>query len=366
MKRVIFWVLMLFMLLSLGACGQKAPTWQEQYDLGVRYLSEGNYEEAIIAFTAAIEIDPKQALAYVGRGDAYIGSGESDENLAAAQADYVQAIELDETNAEAYLGLADVYIRKGDYEKAIERLQEGIDRTSDSRLQELLHDISLSEDVFVNGIFGSFINFDDLETEAQDLIKKLADSCISNSVDTTMDLLTTEYVEFIKQETMTEQLRTIWNGNKIQISYLQNNNVVIGGVFQMRPISGTAYYCHAHIDDGSGQMYYSYCIGSCENWNWNGPFELTATVAGGYEYYESGDCINGLRNGSVYETLSQEYIDAFSTATNNYYTYYDMGKEIKTVFSDGSEHPAQNYSEDDVFVVIGRTHVNNYEYMWLW
>lgn len=30
-------------------------TWQEQYDLGLRYLSEGNYEEAIIAFTAAIE-----------------------------------------------------------------------------------------------------------------------------------------------------------------------------------------------------------------------------------------------------------------------------------------------------------------------
>lgn len=49
-------------------------TWQEQYDLGVQYLSEGNYTETIIAFTAAIEIDPKQAPAYVGRGDARIGA----------------------------------------------------------------------------------------------------------------------------------------------------------------------------------------------------------------------------------------------------------------------------------------------------
>ena len=37
--------------------------WQEQYDLGVRYLSDGNYEDAIIAFTAAIEIDPKKPQA---------------------------------------------------------------------------------------------------------------------------------------------------------------------------------------------------------------------------------------------------------------------------------------------------------------
>lgn len=51
-------------------------SWQEQYDLGVRYLSEGNYEEAIIAFTAAIEIEPKQADAYVQLANLYIGFGD--------------------------------------------------------------------------------------------------------------------------------------------------------------------------------------------------------------------------------------------------------------------------------------------------
>lgn len=111
----------------------QAPTWQEQYDLGVRYLSEGNYQEAIIAFTAAIEIDPKQALAYVGRGDAYVLSGETDENLTAAKADYEQAVELDETSVEAYLGLADVYIRQGDYEKALEILREATGKTIENQ-----------------------------------------------------------------------------------------------------------------------------------------------------------------------------------------------------------------------------------------
>ena len=55
------------------------PTWQEQYDLGMRYLSEGKYAEAILAFTAAIEIDPKRSEAYVGLADSYIGMGDPDQ-----------------------------------------------------------------------------------------------------------------------------------------------------------------------------------------------------------------------------------------------------------------------------------------------
>lgn len=123
----------LAMILLICACGQKAPTWQEQYDLGVRYLSESNYEEAIIAFTAAIEIDPKRAPAYVGRGDAYVLSGETEENLTAAKADYEKAIELDEANTSAYLGLADIYVRRGDYEKAMEILRDGIERAGENQ-----------------------------------------------------------------------------------------------------------------------------------------------------------------------------------------------------------------------------------------
>lgn len=74
MKQTISIILGLGFLLALCACGQGINgqasskdqlTWQEQYDLGVRYLEDGDYEEAIIAFTAAIEIDPKRAEAYI-------------------------------------------------------------------------------------------------------------------------------------------------------------------------------------------------------------------------------------------------------------------------------------------------------------
>ena len=64
MKRIGCIAFAVALILSITACGKHGSTWQEQYDLGVRYLSEGNYEEAIIAFHAAIEIDPKQSVTY--------------------------------------------------------------------------------------------------------------------------------------------------------------------------------------------------------------------------------------------------------------------------------------------------------------
>lgn len=121
------------MIVALSSCRQRTPTWQEQYDLGVRYLSEGNYEEAIIAFTTAIEIDPKQAIAYIGRGSAYVLSGETGENLTFAKADYEKAIELDGVSVEAYLGLADIYTQRGEYDKAMKILHDGIEKAGENQ-----------------------------------------------------------------------------------------------------------------------------------------------------------------------------------------------------------------------------------------
>lgn len=84
-NRAVLYIALSFMLFALVGCNQpqtaNAPTWQEQYDLGVRYLAEGNYAEAIIAFSAAIEIDAKQAPAYKGLSDAYVGIGNLEEAI---------------------------------------------------------------------------------------------------------------------------------------------------------------------------------------------------------------------------------------------------------------------------------------------
>ena len=133
MRRFCSFLIIVALIFGLPACAKSVEVqWQEQYDLGIRYLSDGNYEEAIIAFTAAIEIDPNRAEAYVGRGDTYVASGETEENLSAALADYEAALELDETLVDAWLGLADVYIRLGEYDIAMEVLQEGLEATGNA------------------------------------------------------------------------------------------------------------------------------------------------------------------------------------------------------------------------------------------
>ena len=74
-------VLVLFLLLAAALCGcggktdssQPSVQLKDYLDLGMKYLAEENYEEAIIAFEKAIALDPKNLPAYEGIADAYKG-----------------------------------------------------------------------------------------------------------------------------------------------------------------------------------------------------------------------------------------------------------------------------------------------------
>ena len=70
----------------------------KQLELGRNYLLEENYEQAIVAFTKAIEID--------------------------------------NNNIEAYNMLADIYMAQGKYEEAKKILEQGIKVTQDQSLLE--------------------------------------------------------------------------------------------------------------------------------------------------------------------------------------------------------------------------------------
>ena len=116
-------------------------TWQDYYDLGVRYLSEGNYEEAIIAFTAALEIDPSRPEAYVGRGDAYRGKGDPGADLNAALSDYLKAVECGDAEEDTQRKIKEIYIAQGDTESAIDMLLETEDITPGSAAEQQLFDL---------------------------------------------------------------------------------------------------------------------------------------------------------------------------------------------------------------------------------
>lgn len=77
-KRLAALLLALVLALSTLACAkEQVDEYQMQFDLGTRYLSDGNYEEAILAFRAAIEIEPKNAEAYLSLADVYLAMGDT-------------------------------------------------------------------------------------------------------------------------------------------------------------------------------------------------------------------------------------------------------------------------------------------------
>ena len=90
------------------ACTSKAAKAVEKVELGQKYLTELNYTEAVASFTEAIDLDPANIPAYMGRAEAYVGLKQYDD----AKADYTTAIEktADQpyTQAEAYVGRAEV------------------------------------------------------------------------------------------------------------------------------------------------------------------------------------------------------------------------------------------------------------------
>ena len=126
MKKIVTVCLLLELLLSLTSCGKSTEAkWQEQYDLGMKYVSEGNYEEAIIAFAAAIEIDPK--------------------------------------SADAYLALADIYEAQGDTESLQAILEQGLEAAGDARLQERLEKQNSPRTERIDQEDGSYLIWEELE-----------------------------------------------------------------------------------------------------------------------------------------------------------------------------------------------------------
>jgi tetratricopeptide (TPR) repeat protein len=169
------------LLLLLAACGQKALTYEEQINLGQRFLEEGDYEQAIVAFTAAIQIEPKLSPAYMGLADAHKGLGQPEEAVAAIRqgveaisdvassgdliawveifgdeafvsGDYDTAILAYDTlvfadpRSEYFQKLAEAYIAAGDVDSAIEILGRGYDHTGDETLLDLADRLKESSD----------------------------------------------------------------------------------------------------------------------------------------------------------------------------------------------------------------------------
>lgn len=87
MKHIIKIGGLIILALALSACGKSLEKQiAEQLELGMKYLSEFEYEQAVVAFQKVIELDEKNMEAYLGLGQAHSGQAEQTSSTDAKQA----------------------------------------------------------------------------------------------------------------------------------------------------------------------------------------------------------------------------------------------------------------------------------------
>ncbi len=127
-KPLIITIITLVILLTIGVLtvaqtGILNPV-QHNLNLGYKYLEEGRYEEAVIAFEKVLKIDKNNTKAVIGAADAYVGLGKFDKAIELL----TLHIKTDNTKTELYDKLIKLYLDKEEYSAA----QKVIDKASDN------------------------------------------------------------------------------------------------------------------------------------------------------------------------------------------------------------------------------------------
>jgi tetratricopeptide (TPR) repeat protein len=89
---------------------------------GLAYAIKGDYDQAIQDYVQGIQLDPKNAVAFRNRGVAYGTKGDNDRAIE----DFDQAIELDPKDAIAYVSRGTAYASKEDFDRAIQDYDQAI------------------------------------------------------------------------------------------------------------------------------------------------------------------------------------------------------------------------------------------------
>lgn len=147
-------MIMLFYLIMVAGCGKSVEQQIiEQLELGQKYLTEQNYEEAVVAFNKVIELEPKNREAYIERGDTYYfwavetQNKEVMEKYQKAIADYETAlmiksdVQLQEKVCTLYDIMADWYEKEGNVEKAIEFLSKSYELVKNEEVYEKIQEL---------------------------------------------------------------------------------------------------------------------------------------------------------------------------------------------------------------------------------
>ncbi|MHB1844939.1 MAG: tetratricopeptide repeat protein, partial [Deltaproteobacteria bacterium] len=98
---------------------QAAQMAKQNYDQAVQLIQQRRYADAVTTLTAAIQLKPDFAVAYVARGSAFVGLGRFQD----AVQDYLRGLSLNGNQAAPLFGLGEAYRGMGDRTRAAQYYQ---------------------------------------------------------------------------------------------------------------------------------------------------------------------------------------------------------------------------------------------------
>lgn len=121
---------------AIGSISTNAKV-KAQIELGNKYIQEGNYKEAIIAFEKAIEIEPKNVDARLRLAKAYTEVGRITDAIRVLK----EVIDIDKKREEPYLELANIYIDENKLDEAIRILEIGYENTGNEEIKKMIEEL---------------------------------------------------------------------------------------------------------------------------------------------------------------------------------------------------------------------------------
>jgi len=115
MKKRVFFIATMMILMVISAIGQSA---RKSYKAGMEFVDNLKYNDAVVQFTSAINLEPSNPDYYYARGQVY----EKLLKYAEAKADYEKTLVFSPKNVNAMICIGAVCNKLGNYEESLKIL----------------------------------------------------------------------------------------------------------------------------------------------------------------------------------------------------------------------------------------------------
>ncbi len=348
--------------------------FDRQMSIGKQFLDETEYEDAVLAFTTALEILPDEASAteqlettYVAWGDSCLSDGDYEsavETLGKGKSQLPDSTAFEDPLAKTYVAWGKSCAESGDYQTAATVLQEGMDATGEnSAVRGALIDTylawtkSLVESGDLDGAKKVIAEAADVvpsdevtkeQTEVEDRIRE--QEVLDAANETVQEITDTASVDDI--ETATDNILKLLSDHMDDLMQICDNHdgtyVDPGNGFGVYNIDGLYYLYLGEFDGDKRQghamwlQFYRDVDGVTGFYRYDGEWENDLPNGSMVATYSTvpnkmvGTVVDGLWDGKVADTMPDRDTGVLSTWIET----YDHGKlQILETDRTGDDHP---------------------------